>query len=35
VSAAGQRIDNQWEAMGEVISGTAIEPHLRAILAGQ
>ena len=30
---AAQRLDNQREAMGEVIAGTAIEPHLRAVLA--
>jgi len=30
---AAQRLDNQREAMGEVIAGTAIEPHLRTFLA--
>src|SRR6516164_7297856 len=29
-----QRLDDQREAMGEVIARTAIEPHLRASLAG-
>ena len=31
---AGQRVDDQWEAMGEIIAGTAVESHLRAVLAG-
>jgi hypothetical protein len=31
---AGQRLDDQREAMGEVIARTAVEPHLRASLAG-
>ena len=31
---ARQRLDDQREAMGEVIAGTAVEPHLRASLAG-
>ena len=30
---AAQRLDNQREAMGEVIAGTAIEPHLRTFFA--
>jgi hypothetical protein len=30
----GERINDQREAMGEIVAGTAIEPHLRAILAG-
>src|SRR6516225_10099701 len=29
-----QRLDDQREAMGEVIARTAVEPHLRAVLAG-
>jgi len=29
-----QRLDDQREATGEVIARTAIEPHLRAVLAG-
>jgi len=31
---ACQRLNNQWEALGEVIARTAVEPHLRAVLAG-
>jgi hypothetical protein len=31
---AGQRLDDQREAMGEVIARTAIEPHARAVLPG-
>jgi hypothetical protein len=31
---AGQRLDDQQEAAGEVVAGTAIEPHLCAGLAG-
>src|SRR5262249_22464090 len=31
---ARQRLDNQREAMGEVVAGTAVEPHLCALLAG-
>jgi glucose-6-phosphate dehydrogenase assembly protein OpcA len=31
---AGQRFDDQREAAGEVIAGPAVEPHLRAVLAG-
>ena len=31
---AGQRLDDQREAMGEVITRTAVEPHLRVLLAG-
>src|SRR5260370_38927844 len=31
---AGQRINDQRKAMGEVIAGTAIEPHSRALLTG-
>src|SRR5262249_30734700 len=31
---ACQRLNYQREAMGEVIAGTAVEPHLRASLAG-
>src|SRR5262249_53103270 len=31
---AGQCLDDQREAMGEVIARTAIEPHLCAVLAG-
>jgi hypothetical protein len=30
---ASQRLDDQWEAAGEVLAGTAIEPHAVAILA--
>jgi len=30
---ACQRLDDQREATGEVIARTAIEPHLRAVLA--
>src|SRR6516162_10092527 len=30
----GERIDDQREATGEVIAGTAVEPHLCAVLAG-
>jgi len=31
---ASQRLDDQREAAREVIAGTAVEPHLRAVLAG-
>jgi hypothetical protein len=31
---AGQRLDDQREAIGEIIAGTAVEPHLRAVLPG-
>src|SRR5262249_41362732 len=31
---AGQCLDDQREAAGEVLAGTAVEPHLRASLAG-
>jgi hypothetical protein len=31
---AAQRLDDQREAAGEVITRTAVEPHLRAGLAG-
>jgi hypothetical protein len=31
---ACQRLDDKREATGEVVAGTAIEPHLRASLAG-
>ena len=31
---AAQRLDDQREATSEVVAGTAIEPHLRALLAG-
>src|SRR5215471_794735 len=31
---ACQRLDDQREAAGEVIAGTAVEPHLRAGFAG-
>jgi hypothetical protein len=31
---AGQRPDDKREAVGEIIARTAIEPHLRASLAG-
>ena len=31
---AGQRLDNQREAVGEIIAGAAIEPHPRPVLAG-
>src|SRR6516162_6607220 len=31
---AGQRLHDQWEAAGEVIAGTAVEPHPLTILAG-
>src|SRR5262249_21308286 len=30
----GDRINDQWKATGEVVAGTAVEPHLRAVLAG-
>jgi hypothetical protein len=30
----GQRLDDQREATGEIIARTAVEPHLRALLAG-
>jgi len=29
-----QRIDDQWEAISQIIAWSAIEPHLRAVLAG-
>ena len=31
---ACQRLDDQREATGEIVARTAIEPHLRAVLAG-
>src|SRR5262249_45237516 len=31
---AGQRLDNEREAVGEVIARTAVEPHSRAVFAG-
>src|SRR5262249_15877983 len=31
---AGQRLDDQREAMGEIVAWTAVEPHPLAILAG-
>src|SRR5262245_50622836 len=31
---AGDRINDQREAAGEVVAGTAVEPHPRALLAG-
>ena len=31
---ACQRIDDQRKAMGEIVARTAVEPHLRAVLAG-
>src|SRR6516165_2321511 len=31
---ACQRLDDQWEAASEVVARTAVEPHLRASLAG-
>src|SRR5215472_1876911 len=31
---ACQRLDDRREAVGEVIARTAVEPHLRAVLAG-
>ena len=31
---ACQRLDDQRETMAEIIAGTAVEPHLRAVLAG-
>ena len=31
---ASQRLNDQREAKGEVIARTAVEPHLRALLAG-
>jgi len=31
---AGQRLDNQREAIGEIITRAAVEPHLCAALAG-
>ena len=30
---AGERIDDQREAVGEVVTRTAVEPHPRAVLA--
>jgi len=30
---AGQSLDDQREAAGEIVAGTAVEPHLRAGLA--
>src|SRR5215831_11649602 len=33
-SQARQRLNNQREAAGEIVARTAIEPHLRAVLAG-
>jgi hypothetical protein len=29
---ASQRIDDQWKAVGEIIAGTAVEPHARPVL---
>jgi hypothetical protein len=29
-----ERINDQRKAAGEVVAGTAVEPHLRAVLAG-
>ena len=29
-----QRLDDQREATGEVVTWTTVEPHLRAVLAG-
>jgi hypothetical protein len=31
---AGQRLDDQREATGEVVAGTAVEPHSWAVLPG-
>src|SRR5262249_12610460 len=31
---AGERLDDQREAVGEIIAGAAVEPHLYARLAG-
>ena len=31
---ARQRLDDQREAMGEVVARTAVEPHARTVLAG-
>ena len=31
---AGQRLDDQRKAVGQVIAWTAIEPHPQAVLAG-
>jgi hypothetical protein len=31
---AGQCLDDQREAIGEIIAGAAVEPHLRAVLSG-
>jgi len=31
---SGQRLDDQRETIGEIIAGTAVESHLRALLAG-
>ena len=31
---ACQRLDDQWEAVGEIVARTAIEPHPLASLAG-
>jgi len=33
-SQAGQPLNDQWETIGEIIAGTAVEPHLRAVLSG-
>ena len=30
----GERINDQREAMGEIVARTAVEPHVRASLAG-
>jgi hypothetical protein len=30
---AGQRIDDQREGVGEIIAGTAVEPHARPVLS--
>jgi hypothetical protein len=32
---ASQRLDDQRETTGEVIAGTAVEPHLRVSVAGK
>jgi hypothetical protein len=31
---AGERLDDQWEAVGQVVAGAAVEPHSRSVLTG-
>jgi hypothetical protein len=33
-SAGGQGLDDQGKTIREIIAGTAVEPHLSAVLAG-